>query len=454
MRRIFLFTARIRVFGLLLYFAVRGIPSTTSGRAQLEPTRHGCQLDVARNSGQFDPGLCRRNAMEGDFRAARRFARPDAGLSLQHDRHVLQPDPAVDDWRRRHATLACQTHRRGLAVASLPWSYELIANTHGRLALVAVDIAAISAGGGLLLLGALRWPWLKTWWPTHHIHACAVIADRLLFSRATGPKIAALSITIHVLTVVISWCVVRSILAPAQFERMFLLVPPVALITTLPGRVCGSDRQFRMVGSEMARNAAGVGCLVERGLAKPIENVSTGRDDCLCSNSTMVEESMPPDRNEPTGHLTATTLALAVGKRLTISSLDRANKPFNERLATCIQRGREDLLQPFDFSCTAFELREIVFPIFRSQERSMTLDRCTELPIGEKPYFFAAKHLGQFVIDHFCQTSVSERFVCQNRTTISRSNRFGGIHVAHSGNSSIDVAKVALYRNVMFFRTD
>jgi hypothetical protein len=62
---------------------------------------------------------------------------------------------------------------------------------------------------------------------------------RLLFSRATGPKIAALSITIHVLTVVISWCVVRSILAPAQFEQMFLLVPPVALITMLPVSIAG-----------------------------------------------------------------------------------------------------------------------------------------------------------------------------------------------------------------------
>ena len=52
-------------------------------------------------------------------------------------------------------------------------------------------------------------------------------------------KIAALSITIHVLTVVISWCVVRSILAPAQFEQMFLLVPPVALITMLPVSIAG-----------------------------------------------------------------------------------------------------------------------------------------------------------------------------------------------------------------------
>jgi hypothetical protein len=66
-----------------------------------------------------------------------------------------------------------------------------------------------------------------------------VIANRLLFSRTTGPKIAVLSITIPILTVVISWCVVRSILAPAHFEQMFLLVPPVALITMLPISIAG-----------------------------------------------------------------------------------------------------------------------------------------------------------------------------------------------------------------------
>jgi hypothetical protein len=66
-----------------------------------------------------------------------------------------------------------------------------------------------------------------------------VIANRLLFSRTTGPKIAVLSITIPILTVVISWCVVRSILAPAHFEQLFLLMPPVALITMLPISIAG-----------------------------------------------------------------------------------------------------------------------------------------------------------------------------------------------------------------------
>jgi uncharacterized membrane protein YbhN (UPF0104 family) len=126
-----------------------------------------------------------------------------------------------------------------LVVCSLPWSYELIANRQGRLALVAVDVAAISAGLGFLVFGLLRWPWLQKWWPTRHAHACAQIANRVLFDRRRGLKIAVLSLSIHVLTVVIAWCAVRSILAPADFEQVFLIVPPIALITMLPISIAG-----------------------------------------------------------------------------------------------------------------------------------------------------------------------------------------------------------------------
>ena len=103
-------------------------------------------------------------------------------------------------------------------VASLPWSYQLIADPNGRSALLLVDFAALAGGLGFLILGRLQWPWLKRWWATHHIHACSVIANRVIFSRRRGPKVAALSLLVHVLAVVIAWCVVRSIAAPVLFE--------------------------------------------------------------------------------------------------------------------------------------------------------------------------------------------------------------------------------------------
>jgi glycosyltransferase 2 family protein len=126
-----------------------------------------------------------------------------------------------------------------IILASLPWSFHLISDPYGRSALLVVDLVALAGGAGFLLLGALPWPWLKRWWATHHIHACAVIANRVIFSRKNGPRIAALSLLVHVLAVVIAWCVVQSIAAPVVFGQTFLLIPPVMLITMLPISIAG-----------------------------------------------------------------------------------------------------------------------------------------------------------------------------------------------------------------------
>jgi len=126
-----------------------------------------------------------------------------------------------------------------IIVASLPWSYDMIADEKGRLALVFLDVAALAAGVGFLIFGYLPWEWLKRWWPTRHIHACSVIANQVIFNKTRGAKIAVLSLSIHVLAVVIAWCAVRSIDAPAGFEQLFMLTPPIMLITMLPISIAG-----------------------------------------------------------------------------------------------------------------------------------------------------------------------------------------------------------------------
>src|SRR5271169_6015629 len=88
-----------------------------------------------------------------------------------------------------------------IIVASLPWSLRLIGDPAGRSALLLVDFAALAGGVGFLVLGRLHWPWLKHWWGTHHLHACSVIANRVIFSRKNGPAIAVLSALVHVLAV-------------------------------------------------------------------------------------------------------------------------------------------------------------------------------------------------------------------------------------------------------------
>jgi uncharacterized membrane protein YbhN (UPF0104 family) len=126
-----------------------------------------------------------------------------------------------------------------MIVASLPWSYRLIGNPHGRLALLFVDFAALAAGCGFLLLGRLQWPWLKNLRGVHHLHSCSVITNHALFSRERGWWIAVLSLLIHILAVAVAWCVARAIAAPIGFEDVFLLIPPVMLIIMIPVSIAG-----------------------------------------------------------------------------------------------------------------------------------------------------------------------------------------------------------------------
>src|SRR6202034_545027 len=126
-----------------------------------------------------------------------------------------------------------------IIVASLPWSAHLISDAYGRSALILIDFAALAGGAGFLVLGMLPWPFLKRWWATHHIHACAVIANRVIFSRKNEPAIAILSLLVHFLAVVIAWCVVQSIAAPVGFDQTLLLIPPVMLVTMLPISIAG-----------------------------------------------------------------------------------------------------------------------------------------------------------------------------------------------------------------------
>jgi hypothetical protein len=61
----------------------------------------------------------------------------------------------------------------------------------------------------------------------------------VIFDPYSGPKVAILSLSIHVLAVVIAWCAVRSISAPAEFGQVFMLIPPILLITMMPISIAG-----------------------------------------------------------------------------------------------------------------------------------------------------------------------------------------------------------------------
>jgi uncharacterized membrane protein YbhN (UPF0104 family) len=261
MRGFLVLAARILVSGALLYFALRGI-NFAGIQSRLSQTSTSwffgwMALAVLVNLIQIAFGALRWREISGychaplDLLQALRYNM--IGTFFNQTLPSTIGGDAVRLWLVsragagwRSATYSVLVDRAiGLialavvVVISLPWSFDLINSDRGRLALVVVDIAAISAGVGFLLISYLPWRWLKTWWPTHHIHACSVIANQVIFNRTTGPRIAVLSISIHLLTVVIAWCAVRAISAPTDLGQTFLLIPPIALITMLPISIAG-----------------------------------------------------------------------------------------------------------------------------------------------------------------------------------------------------------------------
>ena len=126
-----------------------------------------------------------------------------------------------------------------LVLVTLPLSWQLILDEKGRYAIAFLGVAAIGAGAGFLLLGWLPFPWLDSWFPTRHLRACSTVANQVIFGRATALRIAVVSITIHVLAVVIIWLIAQSIVAAGQPGQLLALVPPVMLITMLPISIAG-----------------------------------------------------------------------------------------------------------------------------------------------------------------------------------------------------------------------
>ena len=126
-----------------------------------------------------------------------------------------------------------------LVIGCLPLSWNLVLDQKGRYAIVLIGLGSIAAGAGFLTLAWLPWSWLDSWFPTRHLRACSVVANQVIFGRATAPRIAVVSITIHVLAVVIIWLLAQSITAAGQPSQLFALVPPVMLLTMLPISIAG-----------------------------------------------------------------------------------------------------------------------------------------------------------------------------------------------------------------------
>jgi len=126
-----------------------------------------------------------------------------------------------------------------LVLICLPWSLVLIANPIGRTALILIGVAGAAAPGGLLALSLLGGTSIARWKAIRHLADIAKTAWTVLTSARTGPAVAVISITVHLMTVVILWFCAQAIGSSFTFLNSLLLIPPVILISAVPVSIAG-----------------------------------------------------------------------------------------------------------------------------------------------------------------------------------------------------------------------
>jgi uncharacterized protein (TIRG00374 family) len=135
-----------------------------------------------------------------------------------------------------------------LVIVCLPWSFALISDVTGRIALLVIGFGSVSACLTFVALGFLRWRWLDRWWLTRHLTAAASTARRAFSSSSSAPLIIGYSLLNHFMSVTAAWCLAKSVAAPLEWSQALLLVLPVLLIASIPLSIAGwGTRETAMV---------------------------------------------------------------------------------------------------------------------------------------------------------------------------------------------------------------
>ena len=135
-----------------------------------------------------------------------------------------------------------------LVILCLPWSFALISDIAGRIALLIVGFGSVGACFIFLALGFIRWRWLDRWWLTRQLAAAAAMARGVFGAASSGAPIVAYSLLIHALSASAAWCLAQAVAAPLEWSQALLLILPVLLVATIPLSIAGwGTRETAMV---------------------------------------------------------------------------------------------------------------------------------------------------------------------------------------------------------------
>lgn len=126
-----------------------------------------------------------------------------------------------------------------LVIFCLLWSFAIISDVAGRIALLIVGFGSVSACFIFITLRFVRWRWLDCWWLTRQLMAAASNARDAFALGSGGARIIAYSLIILFMSATAAWCLAKAVAAPLDRNQALFLVLPVLLIATIPLSIAG-----------------------------------------------------------------------------------------------------------------------------------------------------------------------------------------------------------------------
>jgi len=270
MRNLLLFSLKAAVSFALLYFAFAHVNFDLIGRqfnhlryvwlaaaillvvAQILLSSLRWQRIVRQCSGPGEPPFTTANAFRYNFVAA--FFNQTLPSTIGGDA-VRAWLLARDNGGWRSATYSVLIDRlvgllllAVLVTVCLPWSFALVSDPAGRLALLVAGFGSLAACLAFLALGFVRWRVLDRLWVTRQIATAAAYARGVFATSSGRTSIIAYSLVIHFLSVSTAWSLAKAVGAPLAWNQALFLVLPVVLIATVPLSIGGwGTRETAMV---------------------------------------------------------------------------------------------------------------------------------------------------------------------------------------------------------------
>jgi len=270
MRKILAFALKAAISGVLLYFAFAHVNFNLVAR-QLDHLKYSWlaaaalillgqislgalrwQIIVQNCEGTDTPPFALASALRYNFIAA--FFNQTLPSTIGGDAvRVWLLGRAQGGWRT--ATYSVLIDRMigvlvlaSMVIACLPWSFALINNVTGRIALLVVGFGCVGACLIFVALGFFQGGLLDRWWLTRQLTGAAAMSRRVLASPSSGLLILIYSLINHLITITAAWCLAKSVAVPLEWSQALLLVLPVLLIASIPISIAGwGTRETAMV---------------------------------------------------------------------------------------------------------------------------------------------------------------------------------------------------------------